>query len=85
MGTTYKNGKVSDRVGRSIRSQLPRFGVAHSVTLGLTMYGVLSLPPRVVEPLIALSIAYVAVENIVTPRLTPWRELSPKVGDGLIF
>lgn len=25
-GTTYVNGKVSDRVGRSVRSQLPRFG-----------------------------------------------------------
>lgn len=25
-GVTYVNGKVSDRVGRSVRSQLPRFG-----------------------------------------------------------
>ena len=53
--------------------QVTCFTVAHSVTLGLTMYGVLSLPSRVVEPLIALSIAYIAIENIVTPRLTPWR------------
>ena len=53
--------------------QVTAFTVAHSVTLGLTMYGVLSLPSRIVEPLIALSIAYVAIENIVTPRLTPWR------------
>jgi hypothetical protein len=53
--------------------QVTAFTVAHSVTLGLTMYGVLSMPSRIVEPLIALSIAYVAIENIVTPRLTPWR------------
>ncbi len=33
----------------------------------------MSLSPRIVEPLIALSIVYVAVENIVTPKLTPWR------------
>lgn len=26
-GTTYVNGKVSDRVGRSVRSQLPRFPI----------------------------------------------------------
>jgi hypothetical protein len=53
--------------------QVTAFTVAHSVTLGLAMYGVVAVSPRVVEPLIALSIAYVAIENIVTPKLTPWR------------
>ena len=43
------------------------FTVAHSITLGLTLYGLVSLPPSIVEPLIALSIVYVAIENIVTP------------------
>jgi hypothetical protein len=43
------------------------------VTLGLTMYGVVSLSPRIVEPLIALSVAYVAIENVVIGRLTVWR------------
>jgi hypothetical protein len=37
------------------------------------MYGIVSLPARVVEPMIALSIAYVAVENLVTSDLKPWR------------
>ncbi|TWB20784.1 hydrogenase/urease accessory protein HupE [Nitrospirillum amazonense] len=60
---------------RSILVQVTAFTLAHSVTLGLTMYGVISLPARVVEPLIALSVAYVAVENILTARLTPWRPL----------
>ena len=60
---------------RPILVQVTAFTVAHSVTLGLTMYGVLSLPSHIVEPLIALSIAYVAIENLVTPRLTPWRPL----------
>ncbi|EGX99928.1 hypothetical protein AZA_89890 [Nitrospirillum viridazoti Y2] len=60
---------------RSILVQVTAFTLAHSVTLGLTMYGVISLPSRVVEPLIALSVAYVAVENILTARLTPWRPL----------
>ena len=31
------------------------------------------LSPRVVEPLIALSIAYVAIENMLTDRLYRWR------------
>jgi hypothetical protein len=37
------------------------------------MYGIVSLPSRIVEPLIALSIAYVAIENLVTRELKPWR------------
>jgi hypothetical protein len=37
------------------------------------MYGVVSLPSRVVEPAIALSIACVAIENVITSRLHPWR------------
>jgi len=53
--------------------QVPAFTVAHSVTLGLTMYGIVSLSSRIVEPMIALSIAYVGMENILTSRLTPWR------------
>ncbi|TWB42480.1 HupE/UreJ family protein [Nitrospirillum pindoramense] len=60
---------------RSILVQVTAFTLAHSVTLGLTLYGVISLPSRVVEPLIALSVAYVAVENLLTARLTPWRPL----------
>jgi hypothetical protein len=53
--------------------QVTAFTVAHSITLGLSIYGVVSLPSRIVEPLIALSIAYVAIENLVTRELKPWR------------
>ncbi|HWK09294.1 MAG TPA: HupE/UreJ family protein [Vicinamibacterales bacterium] len=58
---------------RSLFAQVSAFTVAHSITLGLTMYGVVSLPARVVEPMIALSIAYVAIENLATSDLKPWR------------
>jgi hypothetical protein len=58
---------------RPILLQVSTFTVAHSITLGLTMYGVVSLPARVVEPMIALSIAYVAIENLVVRELKPWR------------
>jgi hydrogenase/urease accessory protein HupE len=58
---------------RSIVAQVSTFTVAHSITLALTMYGIVSLPARVVEPMIALSIAYVAIENLVVSELKPWR------------
>jgi hydrogenase/urease accessory protein HupE len=58
---------------RPILLQVTAFTVAHTITLALTIYGVVSLSPRIVEPLIALSIVYVAVENVLTPKLTPWR------------
>jgi len=45
------------------------FTVAHSVTLGLAMYNVIKPSSKIVEPLIALSIMYVALENIFSPKL----------------
>ena len=45
------------------------FTVAHTITLGLAMNNIVELPANVVEPLIALSIAYVGLENIVAKEL----------------
>jgi hypothetical protein len=45
--------------------QVTAFTVAHSITLALSIYGLISLPGSIVEPLIALSIAYVAIENLL--------------------
>ena len=58
---------------RPVLLQVTTFTIAHSITLALSIYGVVSLPSRVVEPLIALSIAYVAIENLVTNQIKPWR------------
>src|SRR5262249_54583299 len=60
---------------RSLLSQVTAFTVAHSITLALSMYGVVSAPARIVEPLIAVSIAIVAVENILVRRPHRWRPL----------
>jgi hypothetical protein len=49
--------------------QATAFTVAHSITLGLAMYHIISPPANIVEPLIALSILYVSLENIFSPRL----------------
>ena len=49
------------------------FTVAHSITLGLAMYGAVKVSAAIVEPLIALSIMYVALENVFVKRLRPSR------------
>ncbi|WP_300541591.1 HupE/UreJ family protein [Maricaulis sp.] len=53
--------------------QISAFTVAHTITLGLATLGVVNLPASIVEPIIALSIAFVAVENIVFRDMTRWR------------
>lgn len=58
---------------RPLLVQVTAFTAAHCLTLALALYGAVDLPARIVEPLIALSIAYVAVENIFARGLTPWR------------
>jgi HupE/UreJ protein len=60
---------------KSIIWQATAFTVAHSITLGLAMYGVISTPSYIVEPIIALSIMFVAIENIITDKLKPTRVL----------
>lgn len=58
---------------RPILVQVTSFTIAHTVTLGLGTLGIINLPTSIVEPLIAASIVYVAVENILRPTLSPWR------------
>jgi hydrogenase/urease accessory protein HupE len=68
---------------KPILLQVTAFTIAHTITLALTIYGVVSLRPAIVEPLIALSIVYVAVENVFTSELNPWR-VALVFGFGLI-
>ena len=49
---------------RPLLWQITMFTIAHSLTLAMAMTGLIELPARVVEPLIALSIAYVGIENV---------------------
>jgi hydrogenase/urease accessory protein HupE len=42
------------------------FTVAHTLTLSLAAFNVLSSPPRIVEPAIALSIVYVGADNLLS-------------------
>ncbi len=53
--------------------QASAFTLAHSITLGLAMYGYIKPVPAVIEPVIALSIFFVAMENILVRELKPSR------------
>jgi len=45
------------------------FTVAHSLTLALATLGVITVPSRIVEPVIAASIVFVGLENLFRRRL----------------
>ena len=53
--------------------QVTLFTLAHSLTLGLSLYGLIALPTQWVEVAIALSIAFIAVENLFMDHLSRWR------------
>lgn len=58
---------------KAILWQATAFTLAHSITLGLSLYHVLRLSPAIIEPLITLSILVVALENVCSPKLRPAR------------
>ncbi len=63
--------------------QVSAFTVAHTLTIALATLGIVNVPGSVVEPLIALSIAWIGVENMLTVRLHRWR-LAVVFGFGLL-
>ncbi len=52
---------------RPLLGVVTAFTVAHSITLALAALSIFAPSPRLVEPAIALSIAYVGVENLFVP------------------
>lgn len=60
---------------RALLLQVSVFTLAHTLTLGLAAAGKISAAPGIVEPLIAASIAFVAVENILLRDISRWRPL----------
>ncbi|MFM2197095.1 MAG: hypothetical protein RLZZ505_527 [Verrucomicrobiota bacterium] len=53
--------------------QLTLFTLAHSLSMGLSLYGMVDAPGFIVEVAIALSITFVAAENLFWQKLSPWR------------
>jgi len=55
--------------------QITFFTLAHSVTLAMASLGLVKISPSIVEPLIAASIVYVAVENFYSKTLNLRRSI----------
>jgi hydrogenase/urease accessory protein HupE len=57
-------------VGGSLRAALQiitSFTLAHSITLALATLNIINVPPKIIEPLIAASIVFVGLQNILSP------------------
>jgi hydrogenase/urease accessory protein HupE len=58
---------------RPLLWQVTSFTAAHTMTLALASLGIVQVPASIIEPLIAASIIFIAVENLFTDRLKRWR------------
>ncbi|BBB23693.1 conserved hypothetical protein [Isorropodon fossajaponicum endosymbiont JTNG4] len=56
---------LSSLMWRRLLLLVSAFTLAHTLTLGLAMLGIVEISGRIIEPLIAFSIAYVAIENLL--------------------
>src|SRR5439155_25100738 len=81
VGASARRG--SERAAaKKVLAVVSAFTIAHSVTLIASARGWIELPSRFVEPAIAASIAYIAVENLVNP--TPRFRWLVTFGFGLV-
>ena len=71
---------------RPLLWQVSAFTLAHTITLAMATLGVVTVSPAIVEPLIAASIAYVAIENIFhkQDRTIGWSRIAVVFGFGLL-
>lgn len=58
---------------RPLLLQVSLFTLAHTITLALAALGYVNLPGSIVEPLIAASIVFIAIENIWARGISKWR------------
>jgi hypothetical protein len=63
------------RAWKPILIQVTTFTAAHTITLAVATLGYVSVDPKIVEPIIAASIAIVALENIFRPTYGKFRLL----------
>ena len=55
--------------------QISVFTIAHTITIFLGVLNIIRVSETIVEPIIALSISYVAMENIFLKKISIWRPL----------
>lgn len=66
----FLNSKI-----KSVVIQCSVFTIAHSLSLGLAAAGLIIPNAIIIEPLIAISILFTAIENIVSTKVNPFRLL----------
>ncbi|NOU98731.1 HupE/UreJ family protein [Paenibacillus planticolens] len=60
---------IASQKFKQYASMITAFTIAHSITLTLTVLGIIHVPAWFVEPMIALSICFVAVDNVVRKQV----------------
>ncbi|MCB1076311.1 MAG: HupE/UreJ family protein [Verrucomicrobiae bacterium] len=58
---------------RPLGWQVGAYAVAHSIALSLSAFKLVDLPMNLVLPIVAISAAYPAIENLFVSELKPWR------------
>lgn len=61
---------IARQTFKQYASMITAFTIAHSITLSLTVLGIINVSPSFVEPMIALSICFVAIDNIVRKQVS---------------
>lgn len=61
---------IARQTFKQYAAMITAFTVAHSITLTLTVLGFINVPAIIVEPAIALSICYVAIDNMIRERVS---------------
>jgi hydrogenase/urease accessory protein HupE len=65
---------LASRGGRSLVSVVSAFTAGHSISLACAVLGVWAAPPALIEPMIAASIVYVGIENLIARQVASrWR------------
>ena len=60
---------------RPLLIQISVFTLAHTITIFLGVLNIITISETIVEPIIALSIFYIAIENIFSKKISKWRPL----------
>jgi hydrogenase/urease accessory protein HupE len=58
---------------KTVFIQATAFTIAHTITLTLSTYDIFTVQSSIVEPIISVSIMFIAVENIFAKDIKPWR------------
>lgn len=58
---------------KTVFIQATIFTIAHTITLTLSSYEIIAVESSIVEPIIALSIVFIAIENIFVKDIKSWR------------